>query len=216
MKNNIKFFLVAIVLLFISACSTTKIACVGDSITYGAGIKHRDSLSYPQQMQRMMGQKYTVKNFGVNGATMLKKGDKPYWKEPQYEEVLKFKPKVIILTLGTNDSKPFNWDDYGKDFKKDYLAMISKFQSLASKPKIYIGLPPPVIKNRWGIRKEIVEKEIPKILKEIAREKGLETIDFYDMLTGADHMFPDNIHPDAAGANRMAIVAIAKVLTTFK
>ncbi len=199
-------------LLLIVACTPTKIACVGDSITYGSGIKYRDSLAYPQQMQRMLGEKYKIQNFGVSGATMLKKGNKPYWNQPEYQQSLDFKPKIIVLLLGTNDSKPTNWDTYKDEFEKDYNEMITKFQQLKSKPKIYIGLPPPVIKNRWGIQKEIVEGELMEILKKIALENKLYTIDFYNILYGMDSMIPDNIHPNADGAKRMAIVAVSKII----
>ena len=196
------------------ACAPTRIACVGDSITYGSGIKNRDSLAYPQQMQQMLGKKYKVRNFGVSGATMLKKGNKPFWKESEYQQSLDSKPKFIILMLGTNDSKPINWNTYKGEFEKDYKETISNFQQLKSKPKIYIGLPPPVIKNRWGIQKEIVEGELMEILKKIAAEKKLEIIDFYGILFGMDTMIPDNIHPNADGAKRMAIIAVSKILIT--
>jgi len=201
-------------LLLIAACTPTKIACVGDSITYGSGIKGRDSLAYPQQMQGMLGEKYKIQNFGVSGATMLKKGNKPYWNQPEYQQSLDFKPKLIILMLGTNDSKPINWDNYKNEFEKDYNQMISNFQQLKSKPKIYIGLPPPVIKNRWGIQKEIVEGELMEILNRIATENNLELIDFYSMLENRDEMIPDNIHPNADGAKQMAITAVSKIITT--
>ncbi len=202
-------------LLLIVACAPTKIACVGDSITYGSGIKGRDSLAYPQQMQRMLGKKYKIQNFGVSGATMLKNGNKPYWKQNEYQQALIFKPKIVVLMLGTNDSKPINWDTYKNEFEKDYNEMISNFQQLKSKPKIYIGLPPPVIKNRWGIQKEIVEGVLLEILEKIALENNLEIIDFYSMLKNMNSMIPDNIHPNADGAERMAVTAVSKILLTI-
>ncbi len=208
-------FYILTLLITVVACKPTKIACVGDSITYGATIQGRDSLGYPQQMQKMLGKKYQVKNFGVNGATMLKKGDKPYWDEPQYKEALQFNPDIVIITLGTNDSKPFNWDKYKVEFKKNYLEMISNFQNLKSKPQIYIGVPPPVIKDKWGIRREIVEDEIPEILNEIAKEKNVKFIDYYSILSGSKALFPDGIHPNADGARRMAIIAVSRILTTY-
>jgi len=202
-------------LLLIVACAPTKIACIGDSITYGSGIIGRDSLAYPQQMQRMLGKKYKIENFGVSGATMLKNGNKPYWKQNEYQEALTFKPKIVVLMLGTNDSKPINWDRYKNEFEKDYNEMISNFQQLKSKPKIYIGLPPPVIKNRWGIQKEIVEGVLLEILEKIALENDLELIDFYSMLKNMNTMIPDNIHPNADGAERMAVTAVSKILLTI-
>lgn len=210
-KHKIFFYFFILLLLFIS-CKPIKIACVGDSITYGSGIKNRDSLAYPEQLQNMLGEKYNIQNFGVSGATMLKKGNKPYWNQPEYQQTLAFNPKIIVLILGTNDSKPINWDAYKNELAKDYNEMISNFQHLKSKPKIYIGLPPPVIKNRWGIQKEIVEGELMKILKQIAAKNKLELIDFYGVLYGMDELIPDNIHPNADGAKRMAIVVVSRII----
>ncbi len=201
-------------LFLIVACAPIKIACVGDSITYGSGIKDRDSLAYPQQMQRMFGKKYKIMNFGVSGTTMLKKGNKPYWNTSEYQKTKKFNPNIIILMLGTNDSKPKNWDTYKGEFEKNYNEMISEFQKLKSNPKIYIGLPPPVIQNRWGIQKEVVEGELMEILKKLAKENELHTIDFYSIFDNLDELIPDNIHPNANGAKRMAIVAVSKIIVT--
>ena len=75
--------LLSLVAMAVSACGSEpkRVACVGDSITYGSGIKGRETKSYPAQLAGMLGEDYVVKNFGVSGATMLKKGDKPYWKQ---------------------------------------------------------------------------------------------------------------------------------------
>lgn len=204
-NKNIYFYLSLLGLIILSSCSPTKIACVGDSITYGSGIKGRDSLSYPQQLQNMLGKKYEVKNFGVSGATMLKKGNNPYWVQHKYQQTLNFNPEIIILMLGTNDSKPINWDNYKDEFTSDYTAMISNFKKLKSKPKIYLGIPPPVVKNRWGIQKKIVESELRDIIINIAKYNSLEVIDFYDVLKGKPLLIPDNVHPNAEGAKLMAI-----------
>ena len=58
-----------------------RVACVGDSITFGSGIQDRNTNSYPAQLGRLLGEKWETRNFGVSGATLLKNGDKPYWKQ---------------------------------------------------------------------------------------------------------------------------------------
>ena len=50
-----------------------KIACIGNSITYGAGVSNREQNAYPKQLQAMLGDAYFVENFGVSGNTLLKK-----------------------------------------------------------------------------------------------------------------------------------------------
>jgi acyl-CoA thioesterase-1 len=72
-----------------------RVACVGDSITQGAGTKGR---SYPSQLQKLLGDKWEVGNFGVSGRTLLRKGDFPYWNEKAYQNALAFKPDVVRRT----------------------------------------------------------------------------------------------------------------------
>ena len=50
----------------------------------------------------------------------------------------------------------------------------------------------------------MIRNEIIPIIKQVAREKGLTIIDLYTALSGRPDLFPDNIHPNAAGA---AIIA---------
>jgi len=102
-----------------------KIACVGNSITQGPGRDNPDS--WPLQMQTILGDAYEVGNFGVSGRTLLRKGDYPFWNEPQFQEVKDFNADILIIMLGTNDSKPQNWQ-YASEFRKDYLDMIAELK----------------------------------------------------------------------------------------
>lgn len=205
MKLRILNLLMIVLFIFmINSCSTAKIACVGDSITYGSGIIERDSLSYPAQLQNKLEKKYEVRNFGVSGSTMLKKGDKPYWEEPEFKSAKEFKPDIVIIMLGTNDSKTFNWNVHKNEFITDYNSMIQTFKKLNPKSEIFIGLPPPVFENRWDMQKTVVEFEIIMLLKKIAMENDLNTIDFFTLFKEKSIYFPDGVHPNAAGAKLMA------------
>ena len=104
-----------------------RVACIGNSITFGAGIRNRSRDSYPSVLARMLGDSYWVKNFGVSARTMLNKGDHPYMNEPAYKNALAFNPNIVVIKLGTNDSKSFNWK-YKADFMKDAQTMIDRFQ----------------------------------------------------------------------------------------
>lgn len=104
-----------------------RVACIGNSITFGAGIRNRSRDSYPSVLARMLGDSYWVKNFGVSARTMLNKGDHPYMNEPAYKNALAFNPNIVVIKLGTNDSKSFNWK-YKADFMKDAQNMINCFQ----------------------------------------------------------------------------------------
>src|SRR5687768_14105445 len=86
-----------------------RVACVGDSITYGAGVSNRDRNCYPAVLQRLLGDGHDVRNFGVSGTTVLAKGDNPYTLQKVYQQAREFKPHVVVIALGTNDTKPQNW-----------------------------------------------------------------------------------------------------------
>src|ERR1043165_8271897 len=77
-----------------------RVACVGDSITYGYGIKDREHDSYPAQLGSLLGKKWEVQNFGVNGATALKKGTRSYSEQKSFQDALLFKPDVVVIQLG--------------------------------------------------------------------------------------------------------------------
>lgn len=183
--------------------AATKIACVGDSITFGAGIKDRATKSYPAQLQALLGDDYEVRNFGVSGATLLKNGNKPYWKLPQFQAAQDFQPDIVIIKLGTNDSKPGNWK-HREEFRDDYVEMVELFQDLASKPDVYVCLPVPVFATRWGINEETVKGEVIPLVKKVARKTRAEMIDLYAPLEGKPELLPDKIHPNADGAEVMA------------
>jgi lysophospholipase L1-like esterase/pimeloyl-ACP methyl ester carboxylesterase len=191
--------------------SPIKVACIGNSITYGSGIADRPRDSYPSQLARMLGEKWEVRNFGVGGRTLLKKGDYPFWKEEAYAQAKAFLPDVVIIKLGTNDTKPQNWK-YSEEFLSDYRAMVKELKALSSHPKIYLCKPVPVYASRWGINDSIVIHGVIPVVEKLAKEEDLPVIDLYTALSGKPSLFPDQIHPNAEGAGLMA-KAISKTLT---
>ena len=203
MKYIKLYFLLFLSLNFNSFSEPIRVACVGDSITYGAGIKDRKNMNYPNQLGKLLGNKYEVKNFGNSGSTMLKKGDKPYWSQKEFKAALQYNPNIVIIKLGTNDTKPQNWK-HGIYYSADYKSMISSFTKLSSKPKVYICLPVPVIKTRWGITNEIVIKEIIPAIRKISAQTRCEIIDLNTPFHGKSKLIPDYVHPNSAGATIIA------------
>ena len=183
--------------------STLKVACVGDSITYGAGIKDRENHSYPKQLARMLGDGFLVENFGVSGATLLKKGDRPYWKTGKYKGALALQPDIVVIKLGTNDTKPKNWK-HKDQIAADLKAMVGAFRELPSKPVVFLCLPVPAFPERWGIRDSVIKSELIPIIKEVAKSEKCPVIDLYKALDGKRELFPDKVHPNQGGAKVIA------------
>lgn len=180
-----------------------RVACIGNSITFGAGIKNRSRDSYPSVLARMLGDNYWVKNFGVSARTMLNKGDHPYMNEPAYKNALAFNPNIVVIKLGTNDSKSFNWK-YKADFMKDAQNMINAFKGLPSQPKIYLCYPSKAYLTGDCINDDIISKEIIPMIKKLAKKNDLSVIDLHTAMDGMPELFPDRIHPNEKGAQVMA------------
>jgi acyl-CoA thioesterase I len=182
-----------------------RVACVGNSITYGAGIENRDSLSYPVQLGRLLGNKWDVRNFGVSGRTLLSKGDRPYNKEKAYTDAKDFQPHIVLIKLGTNDTKPQNWQ-YKNEFLDNYKALVQSFQQLESKPIVVLLKAVPAFPERWGISDSLIHGEVNPMVEQLAKEMKLPFIDLHAPLENHAEMFPDLIHPNADGAAIMAKV----------
>lgn len=189
--------------------SPIKVAFVGNSITQGPGRDNPDS--YPLQVAAMLGDSYEVKNFGVSGRTLLKKGDYPYWNEPQFQQVKDFQPDVVVIKLGTNDSKPQNWA-HKADFVKDYLDLIAEFRAHMPKDgKVYVVMPVPVTRVNFGINPEVMNNEQRLMLMEIIQKSGAEMIDLYTPLMDKPELLPDGVHPNKEGLQIMAAVVARRI-----
>ncbi len=190
-----------------------RVACVGDSITYGLGIPDRDCNSYPAQLETLLGNRWEVRNFGFSGATAIAYGPKPYPLLPIFEEALAFEPDVVIIQLGTNDTNAKTWPTHQQQFTTDYLGIVRRFQALSTRPRIYLCRPVPLFRDRgkaYDTDKILTEEVIPKI-NAIAKQNHLPVIDLYAALDGNPGKFWDGVHPNAEGARLMAATVAAQL-----
>jgi acyl-CoA thioesterase I len=194
---------IAPMLLAAETAKQTIVACVGDSITFGAGVEKREENNYPKVLGELLGKSFETKNFGRSGATLLKQGDLPYWKTKEFENASASSPNIVIIKLGTNDSKPQNWM-HKDEFISDAKALVLHFRNLPSKPVVHVCLPVPVYETRWGINEPVVQSEVIPALKQVAQELNAPTIDLHTALSDKPALFPDKIHPNAAGAKLIA------------
>jgi lysophospholipase L1-like esterase len=193
--------------------SRIRVACVGDSITYGLGISDRERNSYPAQLGTLLGEHWEVRNFGFNGASAIKDSPKPYLLLPVFDEALSYQPDVVIIQLGTNDTSPKTWPAHKQQFIADYLAIVRRFQGLATRPRIYLCRPVPLFRDRgkdYDTDKILTEEVIPKI-NAIATQNHFPVIDLYAALDGNSGKFWDGVHPKADGARIMAATIVAKL-----
>lgn len=213
MKSKLFFIVLAAFLCFhteAEAAPKTKVACVGNSITFGAGIKNRDKDSYPMMLGQMLGKEYDVQNFGVSGKTMLQKG-KSYMAEKAYQQALNFKPDILIVKLGTNDTNAPYWK-YKNEYIKDMTTMLQAFRQKSPDVKIYLCYPVKIHTDRFKERDEILTKELIPMIDEVAKKQNAQVIDLHTPTENMQEAFVDALHPNEQGAHLLAKV-IYKALT---
>ena len=188
------------------SAAPVKVACIGNSITYGLRVDDRERNCYPAKLQGMLGDGYDVRNFGRSGATLLRKGHRPYNEQPEYAPALDFRPDVAVIHLGINDTDPRDWPDYGDNFVDDYLALIDTLRAVNPDVRIIVAnLTPIGTKHpRWRSGTMQWRDSIRAAIPRIAELAGVELIDFATPLIDRPELMPDGIHPNVEGADRLA------------
>ncbi len=187
-----------------------RVACIGNSITDGYGIDMAEQLGYPAQLQRLLGSGYHVRNYGVSARTLLNNGDHPYMKELAWSEAKAFNPGIVVIKLGTNDSKPANWELHKDEFAADLQRMIDELKRLPAKPAIYLCTPLKAKSLRADgdpqqIRDSVIVNGVIPAIRKAAKKNKLPLIDLYPTIDpGSDMMQRDGIHPTDKGARKMA------------
>ena len=206
-KNSIFWlaFLLFITIMSSTITAKTVLVCIGNSITIR---NPKGGDNYISQLTQMLGSEYEVINFGVDGRTMSRKGDLPYWKEEYFKEIFTIKPDIITIMLGTNDAKIFNWKVCKKYFKKDAQAMVDSILTISPKPFLFLALPPPVFpgkyttKGKLSVNGNFIFEQIPMLL-EVAEKSGVRLIDAYTHMDSSGY-FADGLHPNLEGHSLLA------------
>lgn len=183
----------------------TRVACIGDSITWGFTIFSRRSNSYPSQLQQLLGPEYRVRNFGYNDASARFDADTPYISKKVYPKSLEWNPDIVLLMLGSNDTKRRNWDP--DIFRRDYKKLVKSYIDLPSKPRVILIAPirifQPMNIPLLGLYSDTMEEGVRPAIREIAADMGLELVDLVDLFTDSKYMM-DGVHPQATGARMLA------------
>lgn len=207
-----RYLFLLLLLLLLPICvgaqqkSKIKVACIGNSITYGAFIANVQENSYPAQLQAYLGSEYEVRNFGVSATTVLSKGNYPYTTTKEYAASHEFLPDIVLIKFGTNDTKPQNWK-YKDEFIADYQQLIDSYRTLSSHPRII--LLPPIrcfLEDESSINPRLIETNVRPMVEELAWKNQIEIINLFNLFGDKweSYLMPDRLHPSAIGAGEMA------------
>lgn len=201
---------ISILVLFINVtgllqAQTKKVACVGNSVTYGTGIENPEE-RYPAQLQALLGKKYEVKNFGHNGATLLNNGHRPYTSLPEYTHALNYKPDIVIIHLGLNDTDPRNWPKFRDSFTRDYISLIDTFKVVNPATKIYMCRMTPIFHTHPRFKSSTRDWfwQIQQAIETVASTQNVTLIDLHTPLYSRPDLLPDALHPNVEGAKIIA------------
>ena len=179
-----------------------RVACVGNSVTYGYGLRDREHTAYPVRLQQMLGSGFDVQNFGHSGATLLYKGHRPYVQLPEFRQALQFKADWVVIHLGLNDTDPRNWPDWKEEFIPNYCALIDSFRAVNPQARILICLMTPIFDRhpRFQSGTRDWHAQIQQAIRRVANRTKTQLIDLYTPLHSRPDLFPDALHPNPEGA----------------
>lgn len=208
-----KLFLAAALLPMMLGCTQerdVRVACVGDSITEGFGIEWQSKYGYPTRLAEVLGEGYEVMNFGRSATTMMREGDFPYWTAKEFTNALRYKPDVVVLKLGTNDCKAYQWN--AAKYEASYCAMVDTLRAVNPNVRIIACLPIPVMKEKWDMKDSVIVNGVIPSVRMVAQMRNLEVIDTYSVFVGQDSLYSDFIHPTREGAMLLAETVAEAIL----
>ena len=188
------------------APKTTRVACIGNSVTYGYGLKDREHTAYPVRLQEMLGDGFQVRNFGHSGATLLYKGHRPYIHTEEFRQALDFKADWVVIHLGLNDTDPRNWPDWKEEFIPNYRALIDSFLTVNPKARVLICQMTPIFDrhHRFQSGTRDWHAQVQQAIRTVAQGAKVQMIDLFTPLHSRPELFPDALHPNAEGAKILA------------
>lgn len=198
-----------------------KVACVGDSITYGHGIKNWPKNNYPVLLQGLLGDGYHVNSYGVSGRAVQDNSDQPYRALPHYEESVAYKADIIVFMMGSNDTKPENW--FGEEaFKASLVDLLDDYTQGEKKSVIYICTTPACFFMEDSVG-ELTSHDlrpayadiIAEIVRQTADELGYPVIDIHALTEQNPQWFAkDGVHPNNDGAAAIAQAVANAILVS--
>ena len=202
--NNIRVFILFSYILISTAAlfpedltfsKSLKIACVGDSLTHGYGLFNRKKDSYPSQIESLLPPDWEVRNFGVNGACATE-DHSDFYLNNSVTELVEWEADMIILMLGSNDSKNSIWKSR-MSYIKGLERILNRIKGI--KTEIVLITPPPCHTNVFGIRNDRIHDDIIPALQWFSDREGYTLLDTGKLFRNEEGIFLDNIHLNTKG-----------------
>lgn len=191
----------------------THIACIGDSITYGAGVLDEngdayEELTWPYYLEEKFDGSVQLLNYGLCGRTLQKEGDYPYTDTYFYPVSRDCRADKYLILLGTNDSKAQNWD--AERYAQELEEFVLSYKTLPNNPEVILVTPPHafVMEGKdavaYEVQADVIQNEIVPIVKDTAQRLGLRCFDLNEASKDHPEWFGDGVHPNAAGNQEIA------------
>ena len=220
-----KILVLTAVTAFVAVAETpVRVACIGDSITWGYAMTNRVAECYPMVLQELLGDGYEVRNFGDPGAGVYehcrREGRPKAWRlRDEYAKVLAFKPDIIISNLGINDAVEF-MGEFGPEgilrgtFRDQYVSLLRSFETEGRRPRfiLWTRLGPTGKGHRLKGKPNASLMETD--LAEVAERVGAETLDMLTPLTPfaeTPDFAKDGIHPEGGAQRVIAERTLARI-----
>lgn len=190
---------------------TVKVACVGDSITFGTNSRDPARDSYPRYLQELLGSAYSVEKYGAPSHSLIETDTPSFLLHSYFSESVSAKPDVVIVMLGTNDCRTQKWEDSAyKDWtdparSQSFLdsgeKLISAYRAANPQVQIFLATPPVVPQDAWlgtDWTERIIRYGKP-LIERLAKEQGCTLIDVFafseqhpELFAGGDGLHPQN------------------------
>ncbi len=217
MRRLILVFIVSLTLLPLAARERIKVACVGNSVTYGYGLENRETECYPARLQALLGDDYDVRNFGHSGATLMRRAYRPYTERQAYVDAVDFAADIVVIHLGLNDTDPRAWPNYRDEFVTDYLALIGDFRKANPECRIWVCRMTPISHRHHRFKSGTrdwywMEQDRIELVAKVA---GTGLIDLQKPLYSRPDLLPDALHPNAEGAGIVARAVFSALMGDY-
>lgn len=193
---------------FGTAAEPIRVACIGNSVTYGYMLEDPARESYPTVLGELLGERYEVANFGHSGATLLTTGHLPYVETEEYAAALAFRPDIAVVHLGLNDTDPRNFPHYRDRFVRDYCALIDTLRAVNPEMEIWVCSMTPIFTchPRFISSTQDWYRTLQPLIRRVVEARGTHFIDLYSAFRHRPDLITDapTLHPNKAGARHLA------------